>query len=172
MELRDRLINGYGDDMIVKNVCIADLLYELDGSIDFYGGDVDQWLIHCMWKKVAEEATPLLIWNMLRNGLQTPLNVVWNERYDTLKMGNGHHRLIAALLCGITHCDIYVTDDCDHSVTEGSFPHFKYDEHCIAGSPKFTSAAKAIDNALIEHLKCVRKDMMLADPIAASWNYS
>lgn len=166
MELRDRLIEGYKSDTIVKNVALADLLYELDGSIDSRG-DADEWLINIMWIKIGAAATPLLIWNMLRSGLQTPLNVMIKR--GELLMGNGHHRLIAALLCGITHADIVVTDSCDHSVTEGSFPHFVTDGYGRS-EPKLNKFTESINEEFWPALKCVRADIESINGHAASWN--
>jgi hypothetical protein len=86
-------------------------------------------------------------------------------------MGNGHHRLLAALLCGITHCDIYVTDGCDHWATEGTFPHFTQGESGEGCAyVKYNAHTKKIQDAFYRDLRCIRKDLEAVDPYAASYN--
>ena len=61
-----------------------------------------------------------MVWllpSILHNGLQCPLNVVYGD--GQFKMGNGHHRLVLALLCGIEEIRIVVsTDYCDFKNSE------------------------------------------------------
>ena len=109
--MRNKLMDALqtGDIVPVK---IVDLLNTLDGSMDV--GYLD-WVEHMFVAKVTDHQMGGLVESLLNRGLCTPLNVVYDYDYDgALVMGNGHHRLVAALLCGIEEIDVYVTDYIDH----------------------------------------------------------
>lgn len=90
---------------------IAELIKALDGSCDI--GTHDGWLIDCFVDKATDDQFPALLASILENGLTLPLNVIRNND-DEVIMGNGHHRLVAALLCGIEDISIVVSEnDCD-----------------------------------------------------------
>ena len=95
---------------------IAELIKALDGSCDC--GTHDEWLIDCFSDKATDDQFPALLASILENGLTLPLNVIRND-YDEVLMGNGHHRLVAALLCGIEDISIVVSENnCDwHSTS-------------------------------------------------------
>ena len=89
---------------------IAELIKALDGSCDC--GTHDEWLIDCFGDKATDYLFPALLASILENGLTLPLNVIRNN--GEVIMGNGHHRLVAALLCGIEDISIVVSEnDCD-----------------------------------------------------------
>lgn len=88
-------------------VNIYDLLDHLEGSCDI--GDDDGWIMDMFIDKVSDVS--VMVWllpSILHNGLQCPLNVV--HSYGRFIMGNGHHRLVLALLCGIEEIQIIVSD--------------------------------------------------------------
>lgn len=91
-------------------VRIVDLLNTLDGSMDV--GD-DDWVAGMFAHKVLDYQMGGLVESLLNRGLCTPLNLV-RDCDGSLLMGNGHHRLVAALLCGIEEIYVYVTDYIDH----------------------------------------------------------
>ena len=94
---------------------IAELIKALDGSYDI--GTHDEWLIDCFCDKATDDQFPALLASILENGLTLPLNVIRNDD-DEVIMGNGHHRLVAALLCGIEDISIVVSEnDCDWNST-------------------------------------------------------
>ena len=95
---------------------IAELIKALDGSCDI--GTHDEWLIDCFGDKATDDQFPALLASILENGLTLPLNVILND-YGEVIMGNGHHRLVAALLCGIEDISIVVSENnCDwHSTS-------------------------------------------------------
>ena len=95
---------------------IAELIKALDGSCDI--GTHDEWLIDCFCDKATDDQFPALLASILENGLTLPLNVILND-YGEVIMGNGHHRLVAALLCGIEDISIVVSENnCDwHSTS-------------------------------------------------------
>lgn len=95
---------------------IAELIKALDGSCDI--GTHDEWLIDCFYDKATDDQFPALLASILENGLTLPLNVIRNND-DEVIMGNGHHRLVAALLCGIEDISIVVSENnCDwHSTS-------------------------------------------------------
>ena len=95
---------------------IAELIKALDGSCDC--GTHDEWLIDCFGDKATDDQFPALLASILESGLTLPLNVIRNDNGEVL-MGNGHHRLVAALLCGIEDISIVVSENnCDwHSTS-------------------------------------------------------
>ena len=95
---------------------IAELIKALDGSCDC--GTHDEWLIDCFGDKATDDQFPALLASILENGLTLPLNVIRNNNGEVI-MGNGHHRLVAALLCGIEDISIVVSENnCDwHSTS-------------------------------------------------------
>lgn len=107
--MRNKLLDALhtGDIVPVK---IVDLLNTLDGSIDI--GD-DNWIAGMFASKVMDYQMGGLIESLLNRGLCTPLNLVY-DFHGKLIMGNGHHRIVAALLCGIEEIDVYVTGYIDH----------------------------------------------------------
>ena len=97
------------DEDIPVTVNIYDLLDHLEGSVDV--GDDDDWIADMFVDKINDIST--MVWllpSILHNGLQCPLNVVYE--YGQFKMGNGHHRLVLALLCGIEEIQIIVSAGC------------------------------------------------------------
>ena len=95
---------------------IVELIKALDGSGDF--GVYDEWVTECFYSKARDDQFPALLASILENGLTLPLNVIRNYNGKVI-MGNGHHRLVAALLCGIEDISIVVSEnDCDwHSTS-------------------------------------------------------
>ena len=90
---------------------IAELIKALDGSCDI--GTHDEWLIDCFSYKATDDQFPALLASILENGLTLPLNII-RDNDDEIIMGNGHHRLVAALLCGIEDISIVVSENgCD-----------------------------------------------------------
>ena len=105
-------------------VPISDLVKTLTGSCDYGAGG--PWLMGIFNMKLADSAMGWLIDSVLENGLVTPLNVVRN-RNGKFEMGNGHHRLVAALLCGIEHIDVVVTHDIDWNCSSDDDMEYEYD---------------------------------------------
>ena len=118
--LRAELREGYYYERIVR-VPLALLVRSLDGSCDDWRWDKDtrcaQWFERIMQNKMLDSQMGYLIDSLLDNGLVTPLNVRYHPDDELFTMGNGHHRLIAALLCGIEWADIHVTQNTDWSLS-------------------------------------------------------
>ena len=95
-------------------ISIVEFINALDGSVDF---PLDNyWVAECFRHKTKDWTFPGILASILEQGLTLPLNAVrWDE---VVGMGNGHHRLVAALLCGIETITIVVSDgDCDFDST-------------------------------------------------------
>lgn len=104
---------------------IAELIKALDGSCDC--GTHDEWLIDCFYYKATDDQFPALLASILESGLTLPLNVIRNNNGEAL-MGNGHHRLVAALLCGIEDISIVVSENnCDWHSTSYEDDSIEYD---------------------------------------------
>ena len=95
-------------------VNLAKLLSILDGSIDVE--DYDNWIAAAFVDKIRDDQMSYLIDSILEEGMLCPLNVI--SDYWGFTFGNGHHRLIAALLCGIEEIDVVVTEGIDWKHTE------------------------------------------------------
>ena len=108
---------------------IAELIKALDGSCDI--GTHDEWLIDCFSDKATDDQFPALLASILENGLTLPLNVILNDDGEVI-MGNGHHRLVAALLCGIEDISIVVSENnCDWRSTSYEDDSIEYDGELI-----------------------------------------
>lgn len=114
------------DEHIPVTVNIYELLDCLEGSVDV--GKGDDWITDMFIDKIADIST--MVWllpSILHNGLQCPLNVVY--AYGEFLMGNGHHRLVLALLCGIEEIQVIVsTSSCDFKNSEIQYENKDEDE--------------------------------------------
>lgn len=115
-------------------VPLADLIRELDGSIDACYWDGRDWFEQIAMDKAGDPSMGDLLNSILENGLTVPLNVI-SYSDDTVIMGNGHHRLILAALCGIETIGVYRSEEgIDWSISSiGS-------ESCFVCIPEDTSA--------------------------------
>lgn len=109
-------------------ISIVELINALDGSVDYY--DENDWIESCFKYKTADKKFPGILASILEQGLTLPLNAVrWD---DAVLMGNGHHRLVAALLCGIETITIVVSDeDCDIASTSYRCNATTYCGQCV-----------------------------------------
>ena len=105
-------------------VPISDLVKTLSGSCDYGYGE--SWLIGIFNMKLGDNEMGWLIDSVLENGMVTPLNVI-RKRNGDFEMGNGHHRLVAALLCGIEHIDVVVTSGIDWTCSSDDDMEYEYD---------------------------------------------
>ncbi len=95
-------------------ISVVEFINALDGSVDFPHDN--DWVAECFQHKTTDETFPVILASILEQGLTLPLNAV--RLGDAVGMGNGHHRLVAALLCGIETITIVVSDeDCDFDST-------------------------------------------------------
>lgn len=119
MNIYDDLYRSLDHDVVVT-VDIAELVQALDYSEDAtqlkYRGCLD-WLPFVMLNKLHHRQMTTLIESLLADGLTCPLNVSYGGEGWGFGMGNGHHRLIAALLCGIKYIDVYVTCGIDFTLS-------------------------------------------------------
>lgn len=105
-------------------VPVSDLIKTLSGSCDY--GDGESWLMGIFNMKLSDYEMGWLIDSVLENGMITPLNVVRNWDGD-FEMGNGHHRLIAALLCGVEEIEVVVTRGIDWNCSSADDMEYEYD---------------------------------------------
>ena len=119
MTIRDLLTDSYDQDGAVVTVPVASLIRTLAGSCDVPFVDYGHWLHDLMIQKLYDDNMGDLIDIILSEGLTIPLNVNYVDYGDEFVMGNGNHRLILALLCGIEYVDVYVTDRIEHTRSGG-----------------------------------------------------
>ena len=99
-------------------ISIVEFINALDGSTDY--SDSRDWVAECLRYKTKDLEFPGILASILEHGLTLPLNAVrWG---DDVVMGNGHHRLAAALLCGIETMTIVVSDE-DFDFDSTSYPN-------------------------------------------------
>lgn len=112
--LYDRLVESYRNGTAMT-VNVIELLNTLEGSGDV--GEGPYWIEAMFAEKLSDTET--MIWllpSILHNGLRCPLNIVYE--YEQFLMGNGHHRLVLALLCGIEEIPVRVSADIEFKYSE------------------------------------------------------
>lgn len=119
----EQLLDSFQNYAPVR-VPISDLIKTLSGSCDYGWGE--SWLMGIFNTKLADHEMGWLIDSVLENGLVTPLNVLLKEG-GRFEMGNGHHRLVAALLCGIEQIDVVVTKGIDWTCSSDDDMEEEYD---------------------------------------------
>ena len=119
----EQLLDSFQNYTPVR-VPVSDLIKTLSGSCDY--GDEGPWLMGIFNMKLADYEMGWLIDSVLENGLVTPLNVI-RRGNGNFRMGNGHHRLIAALLCGIEEIDVVVTRGIDWTCSSDDDMEYEYD---------------------------------------------
>ena len=125
-------------------VPLVDLINTLDGSADACGWNGDWWFDEIAMEKAGDDNMGDLLDSILEEGLFVPLNVV-SDGHE-LEMGNGHHRLILAALCGIETIGVYVTYRLDWGLSESA----DWDADCERGkmweqNPNNIDIYRAID---------------------------
>ena len=119
----EQLLDSFQNYTPVR-VPVSDLIKTLSGSCDY--GDGESWLMGIFNMKLSDYEMGWLIDSVLENGMITPLNVVRNWDGD-FEMGNGHHRLIAALLCGVEEIEVVVTRGIDWNCSSADDMEYEYD---------------------------------------------
>ena len=137
-------------------VNLAKLLSFLDGSIDVE--DYDNWLAAAFVDKILDRQMSYLIDSILEEGMLCPLNIISN--YWGFTFGNGHHRLIAALLCGIEEIDVVVSERIDWKHTE-MHDDFDFEEIVRNYNVSYVDAFDEICDDMMELLS--EEDMKLVD---------
>lgn len=87
----------------IRSVAVRDLLRNLTDSVDGYDLGCPRGWQEMLAEKVADEEFPALLHALVAEGQRDPIAVAdWRgERGEPLwEMGNGHHRLTAAILLG------------------------------------------------------------------------
>lgn len=105
------MITSYGTQIVQT----AALVRALAHSVDYSGNDAD-WFAPTFVDKILDHGFSKAIDWVLNDGLKCPLNVIFKNGEWT--MGNGHHRLFAAILCGIEEIEIDVTSYCSWDNSE------------------------------------------------------
>lgn len=105
-ETLEKLKWSYDNDEVVT-VPLIDFIYTLAYSIDsgWYPGI--EWIDSIICDKVTDDSMGYLIDSLSNEGFLCPLNVIRHSD-DEFIMGNGNHRLIAALFCGFTEIPVLV----------------------------------------------------------------
>ena len=132
----------------INYVSVTDLLDMLTDSCDFDVDDTyhDNWLQDMLASKCVDPTFWQLCETIPVAGFTVPICVMLNND-GTWKMGNGHHRLAAAILLCLDEIPVYVSGDNDFMHMEVSDPcDREYDEfrECYvsrlsrAGYPQYT----------------------------------
>ena len=119
MNTLELLRYSYNYNGATVRVPVASLIRTLYGSCDVPFVTHGHWLHDLMIEKLLDDNMGDLIDIVLSEGLTIPLNVSYYSYDGMFYMGNGNHRLILALLCGIEYVDVFVTSGIDHSRSGG-----------------------------------------------------
>lgn len=94
---------------MVTMVKVSDLLRNLKGSIDVYELDVpSEWLRMIAWK--SEDYQFATIIRLIETeGFTDPIGIRMYDD-DNWELGNGHHRLSAAILLGLDEIPVVMDD--------------------------------------------------------------
>lgn len=90
-------------------VPVADLLARLVGGADLYGAKADT-----MWEHIVRQKTDPNLWNVvdyiIDNGMELLTPIVVHETGGNWRLGNGHHRMLAAVLTGLETIPVVFDD--------------------------------------------------------------
>lgn len=104
----------------IRPVPVRELLRNLTDSLDLYDlGSPEGWL-DMMAEKVADEEFPALLHALMAEGQQAPIAVSdWYgaDGEPLWEMGNGHHRLTAAILLGWDEVMVVFTYQLKHKAS-------------------------------------------------------
>jgi len=122
MAVIDLLRDSYLEkDNPVVTVNLIDLINTLKGSCDS-GSSNPEWFNDAIFEKLSDNQMGYIIDSLLTYGFVTPLNVFTENDGRTFIMGNGHHRLIAALFCGFEEIPVYAAQYIDWRRSESNDP--------------------------------------------------
>lgn len=103
----------YSDDRVTWTVQmwnIADILHIVTESADFgeFEGSSSMWA-YIFASKGGDAWTPALIERILEEGFTDPI-CIYRTETGGWGLGNGHHRLVAAVLLGLDEIPVLVSD--------------------------------------------------------------
>lgn len=97
----------------VEMVSVAWIMQNLSDSIDGFCGPAGEFdWVGMISHKAADRDFMPLVGTIITHGFRVPIVIIpLDER--SFKMGNGHHRLAAAILLGLDEIPVYWPRDCD-----------------------------------------------------------
>ena len=117
-EIRDAIIKSADEGARSPlRVNLAELVKVMNRSVDSTRYHNENWLTGIFIEKTRSDTMYDVMDAILEYGLLCPLNVIRHN--DEIVMGNGNHRLVASLLCGIEYIDIIVTDTFGYDLAGG-----------------------------------------------------
>ena len=116
------VIFEYGVKFEVQMWSIADILHKVTLSSDYDGGwnnihfdgSSSHWA-YMIASKAGDYHTPILAQKILDEGFTEPI-CIWRNEKGALGIGNGHHRLVCAILLGLDYIPVLF------SGTQESYP--------------------------------------------------
>lgn len=112
----------------ITMMSVSDILAKATNSLDL--GEVDWWTI--LANKVSHAHFDELVESIQRDGFTMPIVLV-DSGDDEYTIGNGHHRLCAAILLGYSAIPVLINDEGDYWAFEDS-----HDEEWDAGDRSFS----------------------------------
>lgn len=129
MSVIDLLRDSYLEhDNPTVNVNLVEFIHTLAGSCDS-GSSNPNWIDDAIFEKLSDNQMGYIIDSLLTYGFVTPLNVFTENDGRTFIMGNGHHRLIAALFCGFEEIPVYAAPYIDWKRSESNDPRLNDTEN-------------------------------------------
>lgn len=106
-------MTNFADTLVMNEinvVSLGDYLRLLNASADVCPEDPDDLLRDIFIEKVGDEVMGALIDSLMENGFTAPIELqIINDGWAGMQFsqGNGHHRLVAAILLGMDRIAIY-----------------------------------------------------------------
>jgi hypothetical protein len=104
------VIDEFGTIYTTQMWSITDILNTVTESADFpeFDGSPSMWA-YLIASKSGDLHTPVLAEKILTEGFTTPI-CIYRGRYGAYALGNGHHRLVCAIILGMDEIPVLYTE--------------------------------------------------------------
>jgi hypothetical protein len=158
------IIVEHGVEYRVEMWSVTDLLQKITLSSDFDGGWMtiefdgtpSTWA-YIIASKAGDHHTPILAQKILDEGFTDPI-CVWRSELGAYGLGNGHHRLVCAILLGLDEIPVIISD------TENYYPDASDGEDVWQTDPEFADRLYKIYNKAYQKLR-KQEDKALAEEL-------
>lgn len=94
----------------VEMVSVEWIMNNATNSVDGYNDSVGVDYVEMMQSKARDAYFPALVSVIMEEGFRIPIVLVKNYSGHAVTHGNGHHRMIAAILLGLDSIPVYWSD--------------------------------------------------------------
>jgi hypothetical protein len=132
-------------ESILQNVVLSSDFEEFDGTPSMWA--------YIIASKGGDSQTPTLLQRISEEGFTVPI-CLFRDRFGNWGIGNGHHRLVCAILLGLDEIPAFVSDD-----PEEHYPTISDGPELPAGN---ATLAKKIYNSWCKIYKTLAKQELVA----------